>query len=111
MRLIVYFLSLLMIFMPSYSAYASGISKGQIVAIGKAGGAMIKTAGGKIMKLPPTVRGGGAVLVWCMFDKKCRDKMGMLLNWLVKLLIYVPQIAKMMTLAVAMMMALLVMVV
>lgn len=63
--------------MPSYSAYAEGISKGQIIAIGKAGGAMIKTAGGKIMKLPPIVRGGGgAVLAWCMFDKKCRDKMG-----------------------------------
>lgn len=67
--------------MPSYSAYASGISKGQIISIGKAGGAMIKTAGGIARKygtpVGATITGVGTAWSWCKNNqKKCKDIIG-----------------------------------
>lgn len=79
--LLTYFLSFLIIFAPTYSAYASGITKGQIISIGKAGGAMIKTAGGIARKygtpVGATITGVGTAWSWCKNNqKKCKDIIG-----------------------------------
>lgn len=74
--LLTYFLSFLIIIAPTYSAYASGITKGQIIAIGKQGGAMIKKGGGavaKIGQIGKVITPAGAV-AWCISNKKkCDD--------------------------------------
>lgn len=81
MRILPITLSLLMIFTPAYSAYASMLpAKGQIVQIGKKGGALIKTGAGKLVKggvIAVGYEGGKAVWAWCKKNqKKCKDKIG-----------------------------------
>lgn len=81
MRILVYLLTLLMVFAPTYSAYAAGITKGQIIQMGKKGGALVKTAGGKLVKLGkvghPAVTAGSVVWGFCSkYPKKCKDYAG-----------------------------------
>lgn len=85
MRILPITLSLLMIFTPAYSAYASMLpAKGQIAQIGKKGGALIKTGAGKAVKVGVIgvgIEGGrmvvGAAWSWCKNNqKKCKDKIG-----------------------------------
>lgn len=79
--LLTYFLSFLIIFAPTYSAYAAGITKGQIIAVGKKGGAMIKTGAGSVVKgggiVGITAIGIDAAMSWCRNNqKKCKDIIG-----------------------------------
>ncbi|STZ08294.1 Uncharacterised protein [Moraxella caprae] len=82
MRIMPITLSVLMIFTPAYSAYASMLpAKGQIVQIGKKGGALIKTGAGFAKKIATpvgaTVTAGTFAWDWCKKNqKKCKDKIG-----------------------------------
>lgn len=76
MRILVYLLSLLMVFAPTYSAYASGITKGQIIQMGKKGAALVRTGAGVAVKVGKVSRALTPVgsIVWCVSNKKCKDK-------------------------------------
>lgn len=82
MRILPITLSLLMIFTPAYSAYASMLpAKGQIVQIGKKGGALIKTGAGAAKKIATpvnaTITAGIFAWDWCKKNqKKCKDYAG-----------------------------------
>lgn len=65
-------------------AYAINLSKGQIIQMGKQGGALVKSGGGKFLKLSAVgigVQAGtyatGAAITWCKNNqKKCKEIIG-----------------------------------
>lgn len=77
MRILPIALSVLMIFTPAYSAYASMLpTKGQVVQMGKKGGALVKTGAGVAVKVGKVGRAltPVGVMGWCFANKKkCED--------------------------------------
>lgn len=80
MRFLSYLLSVLIIIAPAYNAYAAvNLSKGQIVDLGKKGGALVKTGGGALVKVGKvgTALSPAGALLWCVkYSKKCKDHVG-----------------------------------